>query len=59
MASDIRAWADYGLAIVGGAAALTGLLFVAVSVTARGARITNNRRGALTMTRRSLTRSDD
>jgi hypothetical protein len=32
MAFDIRAWSDYGAAIVGGTAALTGLLFVAVSV---------------------------
>jgi modulator of FtsH protease len=32
MAFDITAWADYGVAVVGGAAALTGLLFVAVSV---------------------------
>jgi hypothetical protein len=29
---DIKAWSDYGVAIVGGAAALVGLLFVAVSV---------------------------
>ena len=32
MAFDIEAWTDYGLAVVGAAAALTGLLFVAVSV---------------------------
>jgi modulator of FtsH protease len=32
MGFDIKAWSDYGVAIVGGAAALTGLLFVAVSV---------------------------
>ena len=32
MAYDIGAWSDYGTAIVGGAAALVGLLFVAVSV---------------------------
>ena len=32
VAFDIRAWSDYGVAVVGGAAALTGLLFVAVSV---------------------------
>ena len=32
VAFDIKAWSDYGLAVVGGAAALTGLLFVAVSV---------------------------
>ena len=32
MAFDIKAWTDYGVAVVGGAAALTGLLFVAVSV---------------------------
>jgi len=32
MAFNINAWTDYGVAIVGGAAALTGLLFVAVSV---------------------------
>ena len=32
MAFDIQAWSDYGLAIVGAAAALTGLLFVSVSV---------------------------
>jgi hypothetical protein len=32
MAFDIKAWSDYGVAIVDGAAALTGLLFVAVSV---------------------------
>ena len=32
MGFDIEAWSDYGVAIVGGAAALTGLLFVAVSV---------------------------
>jgi hypothetical protein len=31
MAFDITAWGDYGVAIVGGSAALTGLLFVAVS----------------------------
>ena len=34
MAFDIEAWSDYGVAIVGGAAALSGLLFVAVSVNA-------------------------
>ena len=34
MAFDIEAWSDYGVAIVGGAAALSGLLFVAVSVHA-------------------------
>lgn len=28
MAFDVEAWTDYGVAIVGGAAALTGLLFV-------------------------------
>jgi len=32
MAFNIQAWSDYGVAIVGGTAALTGLLFVAVSV---------------------------
>src|SRR3954452_5342379 len=32
MAFDINAWSDYGVAIVGAAAALAGLLFVAVSV---------------------------
>ena len=32
MAFDIEAWSDYGVAIVGGSAALVGLLFVAVSV---------------------------
>jgi hypothetical protein len=32
MAFDIPAWTNYGVAVVGGAAALTGLLFVAVSV---------------------------
>jgi hypothetical protein len=32
MAFDIKAWSDYRVAVVGGAAALTGLLFVAVSV---------------------------
>jgi hypothetical protein len=32
VAFDITAWSDYGVAVVGGAAALTGLLFVAVSV---------------------------
>jgi len=32
MAFNINAWTDYGVAIVGGAAALTGLLFVAVSI---------------------------
>jgi hypothetical protein len=32
MAFDIRAWSDYGVAVVSGAAALTGLLFVAASV---------------------------
>jgi hypothetical protein len=32
MAFDIKAWSDYGVAIVGAAAALAGLLFVAVSV---------------------------
>ena len=32
MAFEIRAWSDYGAAVVGGAAALTGLLFVAASV---------------------------
>jgi hypothetical protein len=32
MAYDIKAWSDYGVAIVGGSAALAGLLFVAVSV---------------------------
>jgi hypothetical protein len=32
MAFDIKAWSDYGVAIVGGAAAPAGLLFVAVSV---------------------------
>jgi hypothetical protein len=31
MAFDIRARSDYGVAVVGGAAALTGLLFVAGS----------------------------
>src|SRR3954466_16092753 len=31
MGFDITAWSDYGVAMVGGAAALTGLLFVAVS----------------------------
>src|SRR4051812_41500675 len=32
MAFDVKAWSDYGVASVGGAAALVGLLFVAVSV---------------------------
>ena len=32
MAFDVNAWSDYGVAIVSGAAALAGLLFVAVSV---------------------------
>ena len=32
MAIEIRAWSDYGLAVVGAAAALTGLLFVAVTI---------------------------
>ncbi len=32
MAFDIEAWSDYGTAIVGAAATLVGLLFVAVSV---------------------------
>src|SRR4051794_6984459 len=32
MAFDIKAWSDYGVAIVGAAAVLVGLLFVAVSV---------------------------
>lgn len=32
MAFDIKAWTDYGVAVVGGAATLTGLLFVAVTV---------------------------
>jgi hypothetical protein len=32
MAFDMKAWSDYGVAIVGGAAALAGLLFVAGSV---------------------------
>jgi hypothetical protein len=32
VAFDIEAWSDYGLAVVGGAAALRGPLFVAVSV---------------------------
>jgi modulator of FtsH protease len=32
MAFDIKAWSDYGVAIVSGSAALAGLLFVAVSV---------------------------
>jgi hypothetical protein len=32
MGFDIPAWSNYGVAIVSGAAALTGLLFVAVSV---------------------------
>jgi hypothetical protein len=32
MGFDIAAWSNYGVAVVGGAAALTGLLFVAVSV---------------------------
>ena len=32
MAFEIEAWSDYGVAIVGAAAALAGLLFVAVSV---------------------------
>jgi hypothetical protein len=32
MGFDIAAWSNYGVAIVSGAAALTGLLFVAVSV---------------------------
>jgi modulator of FtsH protease len=34
MAFDPKAWSDYGVAVVGGAAVLTGLLFVAVSVNA-------------------------
>jgi len=33
VAFDIEAWSDYGLGVVGGAAALTGLLVVAVSVS--------------------------
>jgi hypothetical protein len=32
VAFDIKAWTEYGVAIVGGSAALAGLLFVAVSV---------------------------
>ena len=32
MGFDIAAWSNYGVAVVSGAAALTGLLFVAVSV---------------------------
>lgn len=32
MAFDIKAWTDYGVGVIGGAATLTGLLFVAVSV---------------------------
>jgi modulator of FtsH protease len=32
MAFDIEAWSDFGVALVGAAAALTGLLFVAVSI---------------------------
>ena len=32
MGFDIEAWSDYGVAMVGGAAVLVGLLFVAVSV---------------------------
>ena len=32
MGFDVAAWSNYGVAVVGGAAALTGLLFVAVSV---------------------------
>ena len=32
MGFDIPAWTNYGVAVIGGAAALTGLLFVAVSV---------------------------
>ena len=32
MGFDTPAWSDYGVAVVSGAAALTGLLFVAVSV---------------------------
>jgi hypothetical protein len=32
MGFDIPAWSNYGVAVVSGAAALTGLLFVAVSV---------------------------
>jgi hypothetical protein len=32
MAFDIAAWSDFGVAVVSGAAALTGLLFVAVSI---------------------------
>ena len=32
MAFDIKAWTDYGVAIVGAAAVLVGLLFVAASV---------------------------
>jgi hypothetical protein len=34
MGFDLKAWSDYGVAVVGGAAALVGLLFVAVSVNA-------------------------
>jgi hypothetical protein len=32
MAYDIAAWSEFGVAVVSGAAALTGLLFVAVSI---------------------------
>src|SRR3954454_8791195 len=32
MAFDIKAWSNYGVAVVGAAAVLVGLLFVAVSV---------------------------
>lgn len=32
MAYDIAAWREFGVAVVSGAAALTGLLFVAVSI---------------------------
>jgi hypothetical protein len=37
VAFDIRAWSDYGVAIVGAAAVLVGLLFVAVSVNSASA----------------------
>jgi hypothetical protein len=37
MAFDIKAWSDYGVAIVGGAAALAGLLNAWIFLLAAGA----------------------
>ena len=48
MGFDIAAWNNYGVAVVGGAAALTGLLFVAVSVNSEwfsSSRAIRNRAG--------------